>query len=248
MADIPHMARNPFWSPEVPAASAGLDPAAVIRSAVAARDLAGARDIAAVLDARIRSRTGRLIPQPQGPWAGRVPHLPDPERQTYLAGIAALMDDRTRRLGQHTARTAPAWALAALGLVPGDAAARRDWERKASPIAAYRETYSYDHPSDPIGPESTHDAPEQRAAWHQALTAFTPASGPSVRAMPDGQLWLLRDTYAAATAWAPPYPARNCAWLGLAPSTLLSEPAAPMPKPPPPARPTTMTAPGVTRP
>ena len=79
---------------------AGLDPAEVIRTAVAARDLAGARDIAAVLDARIRSRTGRLIPQPQGPWAEQVPQLPDPERRAYLAGIAALMDDRTRRLGQ----------------------------------------------------------------------------------------------------------------------------------------------------
>ena len=32
-----------------------------------------------------------------------------------------------------------------------------------------------------------------------------PASGPDVRGMPDGQLWLLRDTYTAATAWAPPY-------------------------------------------
>jgi hypothetical protein len=92
------------------------------------------------------------------------------------------MDDRTQRLGQHSARTAPAWA-----------------------IAAYRETYGYDHPGDPIGPEPTHDAPDQRAAWHQALTALGPASSPGARAMPDGQLWLLRDTYSAAIAWAPPY-------------------------------------------
>ncbi|MFY9926488.1 MAG: AAA family ATPase, partial [Streptosporangiaceae bacterium] len=184
---------------------AGLDPAAVIRTTVTARDLAGARDIAAVLDARIRSRAGRLVPHPQGSWAGRVPQLPDPERRAYLGVIAALMDDRTRRLGQHTAQTAPAWAIAALGPVPDGAASRQDWERKASSIAAYRETYSYGHPGDPIGPEPTHDAPDQRAAWHQALTALTPASGPGVRAMPDGRLWLLRDTYAAATAWTPPY-------------------------------------------
>ncbi len=119
------------------------------------------------------------------------------------------MDDRTRRLGQHTARTAPAWAVAALGPVPGDAAARRDWERKASPIAAYRETYGYDHPGDPIGPEPAHDAPDQRAAWHQDLTVLGPAGGPGVRAMPDGRLWLLRDTYPAATAWAPPHPGKE---------------------------------------
>ena len=30
-----------------------------------------------------------------------------------------------------------------------------------------------------------------------------PAAGPGVRALPDGRLWLLRDIYAAETAWAP---------------------------------------------
>ena len=144
-----------------------------------------------------------LLPQPQGPWTSRVPQLPDPARQAYLTGIAALMDDRTRRLGEHTAQTAPAWAITALGPVPADPAARQDWERKAAPIAAYREMYGYDHPGDPIGPEPSHQAPDQRAAWHQAFLALGPAAGPDVRAMPDGRLWLLRDTYATQTAWAP---------------------------------------------
>ena len=112
------------------------------------------------------------------------------------------MDDRTRRLGQHTAQTTPAWATTALGPVPADAAARQDWERKASSIAAYREMYGYDHPGDPIGPEPT-STPDQRAAWHEAFLALGPANGPGVRAMLDGRLWLLRDTYAAETAWAP---------------------------------------------
>jgi hypothetical protein len=166
-------------------------------------------DIAAVLDARIRPRTGQLLPHPQGPWTHRVPQLPDSERRAYLAEIAALMDDRTRRLGQHAVQAAPAWALAAVGPIPGNAAARRDWERKASPIAAYRETYGYDQPSDPIGPEPSRDTPDQRAAWHQALAALGPASGPPVRTMPDGELWLLRDTYVAVTAWAPPHPGKE---------------------------------------
>ena len=51
---------------------AGLNPAEVIRTAITSRDLAGARDIAAVLDARIRPCTDPLIPQPQGPWT-RIP-------------------------------------------------------------------------------------------------------------------------------------------------------------------------------
>jgi hypothetical protein len=182
---------------------AGLDPAEIITSAITARDLSGSRDIAAVLDARIRQRIDPLLPQPQGPWTSRVPQLPDPARRTYLTGIAALMDDRTRRLGQHTAQTAPAWAITALGQVSANLSARQDWERKAAPIAAYREMYGYHHPGDPIGPEPSHQAPDQRAAWHQAFLALGPATGPDVRAMPDGRLWLLRDTYAAQIAWAP---------------------------------------------
>ena len=182
---------------------ADLDAAEIITSAITARDLSGSRDIAAVLDARIRHRIDPLLPQPQGPWTSRVPQLPDPARQAYLTGIAALMDDRTRRLGQHTAQTAPAWAITALSPVPAEPTARRDWVRKAASIAAYREMYGYQHPSDPMGPEPSHQAPDQRAAWHQAFTALGPAAGPDVRAMPDGRLWLLRDTYATQTAWAP---------------------------------------------
>ena len=188
---------------------AGLDPAEVIGTAVAARDLAGARDIASVIDARIRQRVNPLLPQPQGSWAERVPQLPDPGHRAYLAEIAAMMDDRKQRLGRFAAQTAPAWAIAALGPVPDGAAARHAWERKASSIAAYREMYGYDHPDDPVGPEPTGDTPDQRAAWYEAFLALGPAVAPDVRAMRDGRLWLIRDTYAAETAWAPRYVGRE---------------------------------------
>jgi hypothetical protein len=184
---------------------AGLDPAEVLRTAIDSRDLTGARDIAAVLDARIRPRVNPLLPQPQGPWTLRIPQLPDPARQAYLAEIAAMMDDRTQRLGKHAASTGPSWVVTALGPVPADTAARQAWQAKAAWISAYRETYGYHHPDDPIGPEPSHQTPDQRAAWHQAFTAIGPADGPDVRTMPDGRLWLLRDTYATETAWAPPY-------------------------------------------
>jgi AAA domain len=184
---------------------AGLDPAEVTRTAITSRSLAGARDVTSVLHARIRQRVDPLVPRPQGSWADRVPDLPDAGRQTYLAEIAAMMDDRTCRLGQHTALTAPAWAVKALGPVPADPVARLTWENIAAPIAAYRETYGYDHPDEPIGPEPSREAPNRRAAWHQAFAVLGPADGPDVRAMPDGQLWLTRDTYAAETAWAPPH-------------------------------------------
>jgi conjugative relaxase-like TrwC/TraI family protein len=72
-------------------------------------------------------------------------------------------------------------------------------------VDAGREMYGYDHPGDPIGPEPSHETPDQRAAWHQASAALGPASQPDIRTMPDGRLWLLRDSYAAQIAWAPQY-------------------------------------------
>ena len=220
---------------------AGLDPAEVIRTAIASRDLAGARDIAAVLDSRIRPRIDPLLPQPQGPWASRIPRLPDPARQAYLAEVAAMMDDRTQRLGQHAARTGPAWAVAALGPVPADAAGRRAWQTKAASIGAYRETYGYGHPADPIGPEPSRETPDQRAAWHQAFAALgSPGrrtSGP----------WPMADCGCSATPIPPRPPGhprmsgRSCGCPGSAPSTPPWARSAPPPKLPPPARPMTTT-------
>jgi hypothetical protein len=194
---------------------AGLDPVEVTRTAIASRDLAGARDIASVLDTRIRQRVDPLLPQPLGPRTEWVPQLPDPGRRAYLAEIAAMMDGRKQRLGQHAAQIAPAWAITALGPVPDDATVRQEWERKASSIAAYREMYGYDHPDDPIGPEPTQDTPDQRATWHEAFLALGQASKPDVRAMRDGRLWLIRDTYAAETVWAPRHVGRELRLAGL---------------------------------
>ena len=120
-----------------------------------------------------------------------------------------MMDDRKQRLGQHAAQIAPAWVITALGPVPDDAAIRQEWQRKASSIAAYREMYGYDHLDDPIGHEPTRDTPDQRAAWYEAFLALGPAGQPDVRAMRDGRLWLIRDTYVAETAWAPRYVGRE---------------------------------------
>jgi hypothetical protein len=93
--------------------------------------------------------------------------------------------------------------------VPDDAAVRQEWERKASSIAAYREMFGYDDPNDPIGPEPTRETPDQRAAWHEAFLALGLVGEPDVRAMRDGRLWLIRDTYAAETAWAPRHVGRE---------------------------------------
>ena len=81
-----------------------------------------------------------------------------------------------------------------LGPVPVDPAARQAWQTKAAWIAAYRETYSYDHSGDPIGPEPSRQRPDQQARLAPGLRRPRPARQPGVRAMPDRQLWLPRDT------------------------------------------------------
>ena len=62
-----------------------------------------------MVDSRIREETGTLVPQDPGPWAEQVPDIEDPDRREYVAAIAAAMDERTERLGEFTAETAPVW-------------------------------------------------------------------------------------------------------------------------------------------
>jgi hypothetical protein len=197
-----HQARW-LWRTLRAAELAGLDPARALADAIAERDLAGARDISAVLDTRLRQRTGSLVPLPSGPWSAHVPALADPERHAYITEIAAMMDARKNRIGEHAADHAEPWAVAALGPVPGHPLDRLDWQRRAASIGAYRELYGHNHPADPIGPEPTAAAPDKRAAWYDALGALGPADEPDVRGLPDGTLLHLRDTYPIETAWAP---------------------------------------------
>ena len=143
-----------------------------------------------------------------------------------------MMDDRTRRLGQHTARTAPPGPSALLGPVPADSSRPPDWEQQGR-LASRRTARctATTIPGDPIGPEPSHQAPDQRAAWHQAYRALGPAGQPDVRAMPDGRLWLLRDTYAAQTAWAPRHVGKELRLSRLGAFDAALAPSAPTPKP-----------------
>jgi hypothetical protein len=197
-----HQARW-LWRTLRAAELAGLDPGQVLAAAIGEQDLVGARDLAAVIDARLRYRLGSLAPHPAGSWSAQIPEIADPERRAYVTEIAALMDVRKDRIGEHAAEHAPPWAVTALGPVPEDPLDRLDWQRRAAAIGAWRELSSYHHPADPIGPEPVAAASDLRAAWHGAFAALGPADGPDVRAMPDGMLLHLRDTYPIETAWAP---------------------------------------------
>ena len=69
---------NWLWRTLRAAELAGLDPAQVLAEAVAERDLAGSRDVPAVIDARIRYRFGCLVPRPACPWSAQSLRSPTP--------------------------------------------------------------------------------------------------------------------------------------------------------------------------
>jgi conjugative relaxase-like TrwC/TraI family protein len=198
-----------LWRTLRAAETTGHDAEQLVRQAVAEWPLEDAEDIAAVLDHRIRVRTSGQVPQPADSWLQRVPETADPAHQRYLHELAAAMDDRTERIGEHLAARPPAWAILAFGLVPTDPVDRLEWERRAGRAGAYRELYGYEHPSDPIGPEPSAATPERRALWHAAFRQLRPAEGVDLRGKDDGTLLHMRATYATVTAYAPRYVARQ---------------------------------------
>ena len=193
-----------LWRTLRAAELAGLDPEEVLTTAVGERDLAGARDVASVIDARIRQRTAGMVPLPQPPWSQRVPQV-RPDHQQFVAGLAAAMDERKERIGEHAAEHGPAWAAQALGPVPIEPLDRLAWQRKAASIGACRELSRYGRPDQAIGPEPDSTDPDLRAAWHEAFACLGPADGVDVRSLPDGSLHLMRDSYRTETQWAPRY-------------------------------------------
>jgi len=175
-----------------------------------------ARHAARVLDARVRRMLAGVQPQLSGPWTERVPDMGSPELDRYMNELAAAMDDRSRRLGEHTAQTQPLWAQQALGPVPDNPVARADWEQRASLVASYRERYGYAHPADPIGPAPGKTSPKARAAWQAAMAAISKVDGIDLRDCTDGDLWLRRGTYERETVWAPPHVAEELRLMRLA--------------------------------
>jgi hypothetical protein len=86
--------------------------------AIGERDLTGTRDVASVIDARLRRQACSLTPLPADPSSKQIPGIADPERSAFAARIAALMDERKDRIGEHAAVSALPWAVAALGTRP----------------------------------------------------------------------------------------------------------------------------------
>jgi AAA domain/TrwC relaxase len=192
---------------------AGADPAETVWHAVRSRDLKGARDIPAVIDARMRRSVNATVPQPVGLWADRVPEAADLQVREYLGQLATLMDERRDRIGQHAVEHQPPWAVNALGPAPHDPGERDRWQRCASAVGAYRELFGYDGERQAIGPEPIADHPDKRALWHEAWRALGPEGETDLRDRADGSLWLIRDQYHAETMWAPKLVSRELGYV-----------------------------------
>jgi len=162
-----------------------------------------------VLEARIRRKTGHLPPRIRGSWTAILPPFADPELARYMAEVAAAMDDRQRRIGEHAAQERPLWATQALGQVLDDPAKRAQWERRAGQLGAYREITGWDHPGEAIGPEPSRGNPETWAEWHAAFAVMARVEGIDVRHLSEGQLFARRRAYEAETSWAPKHVAEE---------------------------------------
>ena len=192
-----------LWRTLREAEAAGLDGAGMLRRAVASGPVTDAESVAKVLDWRIRQHTDGMPALAARPWSGQVPQTGDPDMDRYAAELARAMDDRQRRLGEHAAEHQPTWARA-LGPLPEHPLDRAEWEHRAGQVAAYRETWGYTDPAEPIGPRPGQHSPEARASWQAAAEALgrQPAD---LTAHSDGQLWAWRSAFAREMEWAPPY-------------------------------------------
>jgi hypothetical protein len=192
---------------------AGADPAGAVTHAVQSRDMQGARDIPAVIDARMRRSVNAMPPRSAGRWGGRVPQIADPQIREYLGKLAVLMDERRERIGEHAAEHRPLWAVKALGPVLEDPGERDRWRERASAVGGYRELFGDDDERNAIGPEPVADHPDKRALWQEAWRALSPLDGTDLRDRPDGSLCLIRDQYQAETAWAPRHVGRELGYV-----------------------------------
>ena len=192
-----------LWRTLREAEAAGLDGAGLLRRAAASGPLTDAESVAKVLDWRIRQHTDGMPALAARPWTSQVPQTGDPDTDRYASELAAAMDDRQRRLGEHAAEHPPAWAHG-LGPVPEHPLDRAAWEHRAGQVAAYREMWGYTHPTEPIGPRPGQHSPEARTSWQAAAEALGRQPG-DLTAHSDGQLWAWRSAFAREMEWAPPY-------------------------------------------
>ncbi|HEY3954613.1 MAG TPA: MobF family relaxase [Streptosporangiaceae bacterium] len=198
-----------LWRSLREAEAAGLDGPDTLRQAAESGPLDNAGSVAKVLDWRIRQHTAGMPARAARPFTEQVPQTGDAETDQFAAALAAAMDDRQQRLGEHAAEHPPTWA-ASLGPVPSDPAGRAGWEYTAGLIGRFRERWGYAHPAEPIGPKPGVHSPDAQADWQAAAQALGRQPG-DLSEYSDGQLWAWRSAFARAMEWAPAYKGEDLA-------------------------------------
>ena len=185
---------------------AGHDADQVLATALAERNLEGARSLPQVLYRRIeRQLAGRLAPAART-FAEMVPAVASPAWREQLTDRADAADDRRRQLGEQAAADIPQWADETLGPLPADPVARLDWEHRAGAVAAWRELTGHADAEDALGPAPTPNKPEHYAVWRAAWTALgRPDADRADAELSPGQLRVRIRAYEREKAWAPAY-------------------------------------------
>jgi conjugative relaxase-like TrwC/TraI family protein len=189
--------------------AAGVDSAVSLSRAAAARPLAGAEDVAAVLHWRLRHVEAAAAPMLAGTFTEISPSGVD-ELAGAIAQVAAAMDARSDELAARVEAQQPAWA-AGLGSRPdgGDTAGRQDWRRRAGIVAGYREAFGLDATGDedsldPIGPLPAAGRPDALQWWQRATVALDRAEPAGLAQLPDEHLEAIVEQARQAEADGPP--------------------------------------------
>ena len=189
---------------------AGHDPRQVLRDAVTARDLAGARQLTNVIHHRI---TGSVTLDPTGDrHADWIPTVDDPAWRGYLTELAVAADACRDQLAGQVADDQPQWAVESLGPVPADDRQRKDWVQRAGAVAAHRELSGHDDPATAIAGPPKAGQVEAYGSWRSAWRALgRPEADRDEAEMSDGQLLMRVRAYQREQNWAPPYVANELA-------------------------------------
>ena len=224
-----------LWRTMRAAELAGLDLNQVLAAAIGERDLTGARDVTAVIDARLRRRTGALIPRPAGPVVRaaprhrrpRTPRLHSPDRRGDGRPQGPHRRARRRQcssVGGQRPRPGPGTSGGPAGVA---AAGRLD--RRLAGTIRLRPPRRPDRPRT-RAPTRTCGLPGTRP-WRPSA----PSTAPTSAACPTGRCCTCATPTPSKPAGRRSGPARNCGRSGSAPPKPGWPPSAPPPKPAPPA-------------
>jgi conjugative relaxase-like TrwC/TraI family protein len=164
---------------------AGLDPHRVLRDAVTEREWVGVRQVGPVLRGRVRPHTANTPPHLRSV----LDLIPRALRgDTRLTTLAETADTRRHELGERAYQSRPLWALKHLGWPPTEPEQQREWVRRASWVATYRELTGWDDPVTALGPPPPLVRGHHHLVWATARHALgDPADTPPNKDTPTAQ-------------------------------------------------------------